>query len=190
MKLWDRIVKAFKKPQAVLVEVPKDEEVVVMPQAIEHVEKVMTWEPYEPKWKKPVPTTGVDSIIVWHVRPDTNWKALGHHSHLRIRPWDKTKPFPDRDVAYAYQTGKGFWSRPYLGPKEWSIELESLSPMVYFGEPVQQDDGLYCRDDHGELHGPLEEGDTIEPIVKGEITITHNKPPKKYATDHQGDWDE
>jgi hypothetical protein len=150
----------------------------------------MVWEP-APKWHAPPPATGTCDIIVWHVRPDTNWQTHeDFKKHMKIVEWDKSKPFPDRDVAYAYQTGKGTWRKPYYGVRTWTIELDGLSPMVYFGEAVYQHHDLYCRDDHGELHGPLDDGETIEPIVKGEITITHSKPPKRWPGDTQGDWDE
>jgi hypothetical protein len=126
---------------------------------------------------RPVPAdkTGRDRIIVWHQRPDTNWRtSKDYHHHLNIKPWPEGKPFPDRGSAYACQVGMGSWRQTYgYGAKKWSIELESLGPMVYFGEPVRQEDGLYCKDDKGQLHGPLEEGESIEPTTPGEITVTH-----------------
>lgn len=129
-------------------------------------------------WTPPSDHTGKARIIVWHQRPDTNDRLHGtdHTRNMLIREWPANEPFPhDRGTAYAYQVGVGFWRQKYgQGPKQWSVELESLTGMVYFGEPRRLDDGLYCEDDHGELRGPLEDGDSIEPIEKG-ITISHAK---------------
>lgn len=147
----------------------------------------MEWTAPKPyKYTPPPDEVGCGRIIVWHRRPDSNWRtSRDEHRHLQIKPWPQGKNFPDRGNAYAYQVGDGTWRKKYgMGAKEWTIELETLGPMVYFGEAVYQDRDLYCRDDHGDLHGPLEEGDSIEPVTKGEITVTH--APKK--DDDYGYW--
>jgi hypothetical protein len=127
------------------------------------------------KWSQLRHTRETYNVVVFYGYPDTNWKtSVDQKMAVTIMRWGGGL-LPDRGSAYAYQTGLATFVRDNIfGGGEWQVEPDTLSPMVYFGQLVSEEDGRYCKDDRGNLHGPLEEGETIEPVSPGTITVTHS----------------
>jgi hypothetical protein len=93
---------------------------------------------------------------------------------MDIAPWPEGTPFPERDNAYAYQIAQGTQIKgtDWWKPAHWEFEMEDIGSMNYFGMPRFADGKRYCEDQQGQLH-ELEEHDTIEPVKKGQIVVTH-----------------
>jgi hypothetical protein len=119
--------------------------------------------------------------IIWHRHsPPGSW----HYDKYRdmdlsngvmdIEPWPEGQSFPERDNAYAYQVARGNLTNAsqWWKPKHWEIEESDIGPMSYFGMPRFADGKRYCEDQNGQLH-ELAPGDTIEPVKKGQIVVTH-----------------
>lgn len=129
-------------------------------------------------WDKPKPIPKKIRVILWH-RPENpntrrNWETPQYQ--LALQPWPEGEHFPERHNAYAYQTATAMYTPPcWPDAQRYEVDAETISPMIYFGMLVVKDGVRYAEDDHGALH-VLEEGDTIEPVAKGEIVVTHYPP--------------
>lgn len=137
----------------------------------------MSWGQYP--WPSPEPPKGVKvRCIIWH-RPTARLNKYSTPKdgmdYLDFEEWPENQSFPERENAYAYQIAMGtkMLGGKYYDTQTWQFEESDIGPMNYFGMPKTGPNGeRMVEDQRGELH-ELMDGDTIEPVKKGQIVITH-----------------